>query len=304
MTSSTACGTHGGTPGSRLDAALHIGKVGGGRVKGNAMIRLLLTAVMLAACSPQAASQPPATQASAPAPPPDRLYGYEVVKAYPHDRNAFTQGLFWLDGYLYESTGRVDQSGVRKVRLETGEVMQKRDLPAPYFGEGIVNFGGKLHELTWQHQKAFTYDLATFAPQGEWTYTGEGWGLTQDGRQIIMSDGTPDLRFIDPATMKETRRVRVTFQGQPIGNLNELEFIKGEVWANVWMTDVIVRIDPATGYVVGRILLNDLLKPEDRRGSNPDVLNGIAYDAATDRIFVTGKLWPRLYEIRVVERAG
>ncbi len=268
------------------------------------MIRLLLTAVMLAACSPQAASQPPATQASAPAPPPDRLYGYEVVKAYPHDRNAFTQGLFWLDGYLYESTGRVDQSGVRKVRLETGEVMQKRDLPAPYFGEGIVNFGGKLHELTWQHQKAFTYDLATFAPQGEWTYTGEGWGLTQDGRQIIMSDGTPDLRFIDPATMKETRRVRVTFQGQPIGNLNELEFIKGEVWANVWMTDVIVRIDPATGYVVGRILLNDLLKPEDRRGSNPDVLNGIAYDAATDRIFVTGKLWPRLYEIRVVERAG
>jgi glutaminyl-peptide cyclotransferase len=268
------------------------------------MIRYLLTALALAACSPEAASQ-----AQAPAPavsqafPPDRLYGYEVVKAYPHDPKAFTQGLFWLDGHLYESTGRVGESGIRKVVLETGQAVQKRDLAGSFFGEGIVNFGDKIHQLTWQHQKGFTYDLATFAPSGEWEYPGEGWGLAQDGKRIIMSDGTPFLRFLDPATMKETGRVQVTFQGQPIGNLNEIEFIKGEVWANVWQTDVIVRIDPATGYVVGRILLNDLLKPEDRRGSNPDVLNGIAYDAAADRIFVTGKLWPRLYEIKLVERA-
>lgn len=268
------------------------------------MLRLVLALAALAACSPEAASTTPAPAAAPAQPPPDRLYGYQVVKTHPHDKQAFTQGLLWLDGHLYESTGRVGESGIRKVRLETGEVVQKRELPAPYFGEGIVNFGDKLFELTWQHQKGFTYDLASFAPKGEWDYSGEGWGLTQDGKRIIMSDGTPTLRFLDPATMKETGRVQVTFQGKPIPNLNELEFVKGEVWANVWMTDVIVRIDPATGYVVGRILLNDLLKPEDRRGSNPDVLNGIAYDPATDRIFVTGKLWPKLYEIKLVEQTG
>lgn len=267
------------------------------------MIRYLLTAVVLAACSPEAVSQAqPPTPAVAPTAPPDRVYGYEVVKVYPHDPKAFTQGLFWLNGHLYESTGRVGESGIRKVTLETGQVVQKREVKGPYFGEGITNFGDKIHELTWQHQKGFSYDLASFEPKGEWDYPGEGWGLAQDGKRIIMSDGTPFLRFLDPTTMKETGRVQVTFQGKPIGNLNEIEFIKGEVWANVWQTDVIIRIDPATGFVTGRILLTDLLKAEDRRGSSPDVLNGIAYDAATDRIFVTGKLWPKLYEIKLVEQ--
>jgi glutaminyl-peptide cyclotransferase len=265
------------------------------------MLRMLLGLLVLAACTAESASQTPAPKAAA-VQPPDRLYGYQVVNTYPHDKNAFTQGLFWLDGRLYESTGQVGHSGIRKVRLETGQVEQKRDLAEPYFGEGIVNWNDRIVELTWQHQKGFQYDLKSFEPKGEWTYTGEGWGLTQDGKRIIMSDGTPYLRFLDPTTLQETSRVQVTFMGKPIGNLNELEFIKGEVWANVWQTDVIVRIDPVTGFVVGRILLTDLLKSADRAGSDPDVLNGIAYDAASDRIFVTGKKWPKLYEIKLVEQ--
>ena len=264
------------------------------------MVRMLLALMVLVACTAESASKAPEPQAPA-VQPPDRLYGYEVVNTYPHDPGAFTQGLFWLDGRLYESTGQVGNSGIRRVRLETGQVEQKRDLPEPYFGEGIVNWNDRILELTWQHQKGFQYDLKTFEPKGEWAYTGEGWGLTQDGRRIIMSDGTNELRFLDPNTLKETGRVKVTFMGQPIGNLNELEYVKGEVWANVWQTDVIVRIDPATGFVVGRILLTDLLKAADRTGSE-DVLNGIAYDAAADRIFVTGKKWPKLYEIKLVER--
>ncbi len=269
------------------------------------MLRLLLIAALLASCGNPSIGQetPPAPKAAAATSlPPDRLYGYEVVNSFPHDRAAFTQGLLWLDGHLYESTGQVGRTSIRKVRLETGEVVQKRDVPAPYFGEGIVNFDNRLIELTWQHNKGFIYDLKTFEPKGEWQYPGEGWGLTQDSKRIIMSDGTPELRFLDPVTLKETGRVTVTFQGQPLKNLNEIEYIKGEVWANVWLTDVIVRIDPQTGYVVGRILLNNLLKPSDRGNSSPDVLNGIAYDAASDRIFVTGKQWPKLYEIKLIER--
>ena len=266
------------------------------------IVRLLLALGILGACSAQ-----PAAQAQAPAPavapiPPDRIYDYEVVASYPHDPRAFTQGLVFVDGHLYESTGQVGRTSIRKVDLVTGKVLQKRDLEGPYFGEGIVNWKDRLIALTWRHQKGFVYDLATFAPRGEWTYPGEGWGLTQDGRRLIMSDGTPELRFLDPETLKETGRIRVTFNGKPVGALNELEWIKGEIWANVWTTDLIVRIDPATGQVTGRVLLADLLKPEDRIGSEPDVLNGIAYDAANDRLFVTGKQWPRLYEIKLVER--
>ena len=268
------------------------------------MFRLLLALGVLGACSAQPASQaqpvspPPAPVAIATA---DRIYDYEVVATYPHDPNAFTQGLLFVDGQLYESTGQVGRSSIRKVDLATGKVLQQRDIKGPYFGEGLVNWKDRLIVLTWRHQKGFIYDLATFAPRGEWSYPDEGWGLTQDGRRLIMSDGTPELRFLDPETLKETGRIRVTFNGKPVGALNELEWIKGEIWANVWTTDLIVRIDPATGNVVGRVLLAGLLKPEDRAGAE-DVLNGIAYDAKQDRIFVTGKQWPKLYEIKVTPR--
>jgi glutaminyl-peptide cyclotransferase len=268
------------------------------------MFRLILALGVLAACSAPSASQtPPSRSTPAAAVPVDRIYDYQVVATYPHDPDAFTQGLLFHDGQLFESTGQVGRSSIRKVDLSTGKVLQKRDVDGPYFGEGIVAWKDRLIALTWRHQKGFVYDLQTFERRGEWSYPGEGWGLTQDGRRLIMSDGTPDLRFLDPETLLETGRIRVTYNGKPVGGLNELEWIKGEIWANVWTTDLIVRIDPATGQVIGRVPLAGLLKPEDRVGGNPDVLNGIAYDAKQDRIFVTGKQWPKLFEIRITPRA-
>jgi glutaminyl-peptide cyclotransferase len=232
-------------------------------------------------------------------------YSYEVVHTYPHDRAAFTQGLLYLDGFLYEGTGMEEQSSIRKVKLETGEVLQKRDLPGQYFGEGIVNWKDRLLELTWKAQAGFIYDLASFAPRGEFHYPGEGWGLTQDGKRIIMSDGTAQLRFWDPETLQETGRITVTDQDQPVPNLNELEWVKGEIYANIWETERIARINPKNGNVVAWIDLTGLLTPADRVENGPlqtDVLNGIAYDAAHDRLFVTGKRWPKLFEIRLVKR--
>ena len=230
-------------------------------------------------------------------------YGYQVVHTYPHDPTAFTQGLFYLDGFLYEGTGLLDRSSIRKVRLETGEVLQKRVLTNDaYFGEGIVNWKDRLVEITWQTNIGFVYDLASFQPQREFHYQGEGWGLTQDGKRIIMSDGiTPRLRFWDPETLAETGSVTVTADGEPVLNLNELEWVKGEVYANVWQTDRIARLNPANGKVIGWIELAGLLSPADRTGDT-DVLNGIAYDAKTDRLFVTGKNWPKLFEIRLVKK--
>jgi glutamine cyclotransferase len=246
----------------------------------------------------------PSLHAQAPRPAvPDRLYGYRIVKAYPHDPGAFTEGLQYQDGYLLESTGLVGRSNIRKVKLETGAVILKRDLAAPYFGEGIITWGDKLVQLTWQHQIGFIYDAATFAPRGQFKYRGEGWALTKDDRRIIMTDGTDEIRFLNPTTLAETGRLKVTFRGQPLRNLNEVEWVKGEIYANVWQTDMIVRINPVTGVVVGRINLGGLLSDADRRGSSPDVLNGIAYDAKGDRLFVTGKQWPKLYEIKLVEVA-
>jgi len=230
-------------------------------------------------------------------------YAYEIVHVYPHDPNAFTQGLFYLDGFLYEGTGLNGRSSIRKVRLETGEVLQEHDVPEQYFGEGIVNWKQRLLEITWQTQTGFLYDLATFAPQGQFSYRGEGWGLTQDGRRIIMSDGTAALRFWDPETLRETGRVTVTSDGRPVTQLNELEWVKGEVYANVWQTDRIARIDPASGKVVGWIDLTGLLGPQYRT-RQVDVLNGIAYNAKDDRLFVTGKLWPVLFEIRLVTKSS
>lgn len=228
-----------------------------------------------------------------------REYSYEVVNTFPHDPNAFTEGLFYLDGFLYESTGLEGQSSIRKVRLETGEVLQRRDLSNPYiFGEGIVNWKDRLLQLTWQGQVGFIYDLASFAPKGEFHYTGEGWALTQDGKRIIMSDGTSQLRFLDPETQQELGRLNVTSEGRQVPFLNELEWVKGEIYSNVWHQDRIARIDPATGNVVAWINLTGLWA-----GSDHDVktLNGIAYDASRDRLFVTGKKWPNVFEIRVVK---
>jgi glutaminyl-peptide cyclotransferase len=255
-------------------------------------MRFLMVAAALAVC---ACTSP--TQAETP------VYTYEIVNTYPHDPAAFTQGLFYLNGFLYEGTGLEEQSSIRKVKLETGEVLQKRDLDGAYFGEGIVNWKDRLLQLTWKAQRGFIYDLASFAPRGQFEYPGEGWGLTQDGKRIIMSDGSAELRFWEPETLKETGRVTVTDEGHPVTNLNELEWVKGEVYANIWQTDRIARIDPASGKVVGWIDCTGLLAPSDRTELT-DVLNGIAYDAARGRLFVTGKRWPKLFEIRLVRKPG
>ncbi len=228
-------------------------------------------------------------------------YGYNVIHTYPHDPQAYTQGLFYLNGYLYESTGLNGQSSIRKERLETGQILERHDIGEQYFGEGIVNWKDRLLEITWKNELGFIYDLASFALKGQFSYPGEGWGLTQDGKRIIMSDGTSQLRFWDPETLRETGRIRVTADNAPVDQLNELEYVKGEVYANIWLTNRIARIDPASGKVAGWIDLTQILSPTNTVGDG-GVLNGIAYDAATDRLFVTGKLWPRLFEIKLVKK--
>lgn len=204
-----------------------------------------------------------------------------------------------MDGVLYEGTGLNGRSGIRKVKLETGAVLQQAALPQEYFGEGITVLNGKLFQLTWTSGIGFVYDLATFRPLETFRYTGEGWGLTNDGRNLILSDGSAALRYYDPKTLRETARLTVTDAGAPVRYLNELEFVKGEVWANVWQSEKIARISPMTGKVLGWVDVSGLLTPAERN-SGVDVLNGIAYDAQGDRLFVTGKLWPRVFEIKVV----
>ena len=229
-------------------------------------------------------------------------YTYRVVHAYPHDPNAFTEGLFYLDGFLYESTGEEGRSGIRKEKLETGEVLQSRPLSARYFGEGIIDWKDRIFQLTWQTHVGFAYDLSSLAPFASFTYPGEGWALTRDDHRLIMSDGTPELRFLDPETLKETGRLTVTDEGRPVQNLNELEYVKGEIFANIWRTNRIARIDPVSGKVKGWIDLAGLMPgalPPDQTDAVP---NGIAYDAKHDRLFVTGKLWPRLFEIKLVPK--
>jgi len=238
----------------------------------------------------------PSQRSAAPVP----TYGYQVVRSYPHDRAAFTQGLIFRDGVFYEGTGLNGRSGIRKVKLETGEVLQAQPLASEYFGEGITEWKGQILQLTWRSQVGFVYDLRTFQETKRWTYTGEGWGLTHDDTRLIMSDGTAELRFIDPATLKETGRVTVHDANGPVEHLNELEYVKGEVFANVWLTDRIARISPKDGRVTGWIDLAGLLPPAEQ--AREAVLNGIAYDPAGDRLFVTGKLWPRIFEITLVKR--
>lgn len=240
----------------------------------------------------------PAARAATP------VYDVEVVHTYPHDPSAFTEGLFYLNGYLFESTGLEQQSTIRKVRLETGEVVQKIEIPAQYFGEGIVEWRGHLVSLTWKSQVGFVWDLRTLRLKRQFHYEGEGWALTRNATQIIMSDGTSMLRFLDPDTLKETGRLEVTLDGKRLSNVNELEWVKGEIYANVWQTNWIVRIDPRNGHVVGAINLTGLLTREEVVAGQTDVLNGIAYDAQKDRLFVTGKNWPKLFEIRLRMRSA
>jgi glutaminyl-peptide cyclotransferase len=230
------------------------------------------------------------------------IYDYEVVHVYPHDPEAFTEGLFYLNGYLYESTGLEHHSSIRKVRLQTGEVLERHDIPPEYFGEGIVNWNGRLIELTWQSHIGFVYDLKSFKRQGNFHYEGEGWALTQDGSQIYMSDGTSNLRILNPKTLLPAGMIPVTLEGKPVERLNELEWIKGEIFANVWQTNWILRINPRDGHVVGVIDLRNLLSAADTVPGKTDVLNGIAYDAQADRLFVTGKNWPKLFQIRLKPR--
>lgn len=246
-------------------------------------------AAMFAFSSPANAEQP-------------RIYGYEIVNEYPHDPQSFTQGLFFQDGYLYESTGQPGESSLRKVALESGEVVQRRDLPDTVFGEGSAPWKGDIVALTWKSGVGFVFDGVSFDKERDFSYDGEGWGLTQDGERLIMSDGTADLRFLDPETLKETGRVTVTYGGKTLAALNELEWIDGEVFANVWRTEIIARIDPETGAVTGLIDMRGLRARLGADATGVDVLNGIAYDAKTERLFVTGKYWPKLFEIRLVER--
>ncbi len=225
-------------------------------------------------------------------------YTFEVVATTPHDRGAFTQGLVFRNGGFLESTGLNGQSSLREVELKTGRVLKQVSIAPQYFGEGLAVIGDRAFLLTWQHGKGFVYDADTFRLEREFTYTGEGWGLTTDGRSLILSDGTARLRFLDPATFVVTRTVEVTSEGKPVEHLNELEFVRGEVFANVWMENEILRIDPATGVVVGVIDCSGLL-PRTEIRPDTDVLNGIAYEATTDRLFLTGKRWPKIYEVRL-----
>jgi glutamine cyclotransferase len=224
---------------------------------------------------------------------------YRIVHTYPHDPKAFTQGLVYVDGYLYESTGLNGQSSLRMDDLETGRVLQEQPVPSKYFAEGLTSWGSTLVQLTWESHLGLVYDRFSFRQLRTFSYSGEGWGLTQDGKSLILSDGTATLRFLDPTTFHEMRRVTVTDQGKPVTEINELEWVRGEIYANVWHTDRIVRIAPGTGKVVGWIDLHGLL-PEAEHATSEAVLNGIAYDSAHDRLFVTGKLWPKLFEIKVV----
>ena len=249
-----------------------------------------LGAGLLAAAAAQVPAMPPAASTVP-------VYTYQIVRAYPHDAEAFTQGLEYVEGVLYEGTGINGRSSIRKVTLETGDVVQRRAVGREHFGEGITVWGDQLFELTWQSQVALVYERRTFLPLRTFSYKGEGWGLTHDAANLIMSDGTSALRFLDPGTFRERRRVTVTDGGVPVKYLNELEFVKGEVYANVWTTDFIARVDPATGRVTGWIDLRGLLPAREQVADA--VLNGIAYDAEHDRLFVTGKLWPRLFEIKL-----
>jgi glutamine cyclotransferase len=222
----------------------------------------------------------------------------EVISVFPHDVSAFTQGLTWHDGYLYEGTGRNGESSLRKVELESGDLLTRHNLNRRYFGEGIAVMDDKIYQLTWQSHLGFVYDVENFKQQKSFFVAGEGWGITHDGEKLIISDGSSTLRFLDAESQQELSRIDVTLDGEPVIYLNELEYINGEVWANIWYQDFIVRIDPETGVVNSIVDLSGLYA---ERRSRDEVLNGIAWDEADQRLFVTGKLWPSIFEIKIKE---
>lgn len=223
---------------------------------------------------------------------------YEVLNVYPHDARAFTQGLVWHNNGFYESTGLNGESTLRRVGFPSGRVLVKRDVPPQYFAEGLAMADDRLVQITWKSGKAFVYSRATFKLLTTWSYKGEGWGLAFDGKQFVMSDGSDSLCFRSAKDFQIVRSVRVTMNGEPLNQLNELEIVNGQIWANVWQTDYVVQIDPQNGRVVSYLDLSNL----HPRSGNEDVLNGIAYDKTRNRLFVTGKLWPKLYEIKVVSK--
>jgi glutaminyl-peptide cyclotransferase len=250
----------------------------------NALVACLATALAPTACA-QSANIP--------------IHPYHIIHTYPHDPSAFTEGLFYEDGYLYESTGEFVGAGVRKVKLDTGEVVQRRDTPEGYFGEGIIASGQRILQLSWKQGVGFIYDKATFKLIDQIRYPGEGWAMTRDASHIYMSDGTPVIRVLDPQTFAQTGSISVTANGVPLQQINELEWVKGKIYANVWQTARIAQIDPKTGHVVGWIDMTKLVEAQKVGDPENDVLNGIAYDAARDRLFVTGKRWKAVYEVKV-----
>ncbi|OYX50025.1 MAG: hypothetical protein B7Y97_08025 [Sphingomonas sp. 32-66-10] len=265
-------------------------------IAGRGIIAGAALAILAAAAPVVSAPGPTQTTAPAPAPTEVPVEAARILATHPHDSSAFTQGLFFADGALFESTGQHGESVVREVDLLTGKVRREVRLPREYFGEGSTGWGDTIISLTWKHGKAFRWDRRTLRQIGTFSYSGEGWGLTQDGKSLILSDGTPELRFLDPVTFAEQRRITVTYQGHPIRRLNELEYVRGEILANIWHQDLIVRIDPASGVIIGVIDLRDLAAAVPVRDSEA-VLNGIAYDDKTGKLYITGKNWPSLYEI-------
>ena len=257
---------------------------------------LTLLVILTSSCStiPESRDHPDSVNSTTPGTIP--FYTYKIINVYPHDRNAFTQGLVFENGFLYEGTGLRGRSTLRRVELETGNILQLRKIPEQFFGEGITILEDKIIQLTWQSNVGFVYDKQSFELLREFSYPTEGWGITHDGEHLIMSDGTSILYFLDPVTFDETSRIQVSDNNIPVPRLNELEYVNGEIYANIWQTERIARISPHTGNVVGWIDLKGLLSPEDRNGA-VDVLNGIAYDSKEDRLFVTGKLWPKVFEI-------
>ena len=230
------------------------------------------------------------------------VYTYFIVNKIPHDFNAYTQGLVFNDGYLYESTGRRGQSSLRKVDPDNGAVITLHSLADEFFGEGITILDEKIYQLTWQSYTGFIYDKSTFLVMEEFFYNTEGWGITHNGRELIVSDGTSTLYFLDPITMEVLKQITVTDNNGPVQNLNELEYVNGEIFANVLFSYQIARINPTNGEITGWIDLSGIL--DNERIDYPiDVMNGIAYDKASDRLFVTGKLWPQVFEIRLIKMA-
>jgi glutamine cyclotransferase len=288
--------------------------MGNGKASMLVFLRAILFAGCVAAAQTSTPTAPPADSNQAPDPnraapssqtPADETsvvyYRYKVIRSYPHDRRAFTQGLVYENGILYEGTGLYGRSSIAKRDLKTGATLKTLRLPARYFGEGITLFGDRLIELTWKSRVGFVYSKDTFTLRRQFSYPMEGWGLTHDGKRLILSDGTATLRFLDPNTYAETGRLAVYHEGRPLRNLNELEFIDGRIFANVWLTDTIVIISPKTGRVTGLVDMADLYPASDR-GDSDAVLNGIAYLPETRHLLVTGKLWPRLFEIELVEK--